>query len=105
MNLLDDIVSHKREELLARKKKSERLSDLEYFQRPTVSLTRALRSHPIFGIIAEVKRSSPTAGVLRKNISPAGLARDFQRHGAAAVSVLTDECFFSGALADLSAIR
>lgn len=57
-----------------------------------------------FGAIAEVKRRSPSAGDLRPDADPASLARDFERHGASAVSILVDRQF-AGSLADLSAAR
>jgi indole-3-glycerol phosphate synthase len=56
-------------------------------------------------IIAEMKKASPSRGVLATDFDPATRARDYQRGGAAALSVLTDETFFQGSLADLSAAR
>ena len=52
-------------------------------------------------IIAELKRASPSRGVIRSDFAPALLAADLERSGAAALSVLTEESFFSGSLADL----
>ncbi|HEU0304108.1 MAG TPA: hypothetical protein VFR32_05965, partial [Gaiellaceae bacterium] len=56
------------------------------------------------GAIAEIKRRSPSAGDLRPDADPAELAASFERHGAAAVSVLVDERF-GGSTADLRAAR
>ena len=56
-------------------------------------------------IIAEVKRMSPSAGVLRAEYDPAGLARGYERAGAAAISVLTEPDRFGGSAADLSRVR
>ncbi len=56
-------------------------------------------------VIAELKRASPSAGRLREQFDPAALARGFEQAGAAALSVLTEEVFFEGALAHLRDAR
>jgi indole-3-glycerol phosphate synthase len=56
-------------------------------------------------VIAELKKASPSAGLLRASFDPAGLARDFEHAGAAALSVLTEEEFFQGSLAYLRDAR
>ncbi|MFQ6100886.1 MAG: indole-3-glycerol phosphate synthase TrpC [Anaerolineae bacterium] len=60
---------------------------------------------PGVSLIAEVKRASPSKGVLREDLDPAMLARTYEASGAAAVSVLTDAHFFRGSLDDLRAVR
>ncbi len=75
------------------------------FRRPVSSLRSSLERHPHFSIIAEFKRGSPTKGRFSTDGDPAGIARMYDEAGAAALSVLTDEKYFYGSLADLQAVR
>jgi indole-3-glycerol phosphate synthase/phosphoribosylanthranilate isomerase len=108
MTILDDIFAYKRSELVERK----RARPLAHVQagaeraappRDFVAALRGSASRP--ALIAEVKRASPSRGLLVEDFDPLRLARAYQQNGAAAISVLTDEHFFQGQLDDLRAIR
>jgi len=104
--ILDRIVADKREEL-PRRQREEPFGTLRWLARrmpPTRSLAAALRAHPP-GLIAEVKRASPSRGLLRADLDAVALARSYAEAGAAAISVLTEERYFQGSLADLKAVR
>jgi indole-3-glycerol phosphate synthase len=69
-------------------------------------LLQALKSEsPRLKIIAEFKRRSPSAGIIRDDLSAEEVARSYERGGACAISVLTDEAHFDGSIADLRAVR
>src|SRR5438552_18387394 len=69
-------------------------------------LLQALKSEsPRLKIIAEFKRRSPSAGMIHRGVSSVDIAHQYQRGGACAISVLTDEAYFGGSIADLCAVR
>ncbi len=109
MNVLDTIITHKRLEVAARKAVRP-LSDFELDRAtrgPARDFVSALRdpARPAPRVIAEIKRRSPSKGVLRADIDPAAVAAIYEQNGAAAISVLTDHRFFGGSLDDLVAAR
>ncbi|MEE8193034.1 MAG: indole-3-glycerol phosphate synthase TrpC [Gemmatimonadales bacterium] len=65
----------------------------------------AVLAGPDVAVIAEVKRRSPSAGAIAPDLEPARLAAEYERGGARAVSVLTDEVHFGGSLGDLEEVR
>ncbi|MBX3627036.1 MAG: indole-3-glycerol phosphate synthase TrpC [Rhizobacter sp.] len=109
-DILDKIVAVKREEIAA----ASRHRDLASLRREAEARTdvrdfvAALRSKVAAGqaaVIAEVKKASPSKGVLRENFVPADIATSYERHGAACLSVLTDVQFFQGSAAYLQQAR
>jgi len=109
MGALDEILANKREEL--RRRRGERpQAELEALCRglgPAREFEAALRPPSPGGVrlIAEVKKASPSRGTLNAALDPAAQARVYAGAGAAAISVLTDEKYFRGALGDLVAVR
>jgi indole-3-glycerol phosphate synthase len=100
------IVAETREELEQRQKAIP-LAELEAIVRdkPAPLDFAAVLKGDSLRLIAEVKRASPSRGVLRHNLEPVKLAETYARGGAAAVSVLTEAHYFQGSLVDLEAIR
>src|SRR5438132_1438238 len=103
-DILARIVDHKRAELVQdapRRGELEKRADARTNQR---DFRRALTLHPP-AIIAEIKKASPSKGVLADHFDPASIARMYSAGGAAALSVLTDRQFFQGSLDDLETAR
>jgi indole-3-glycerol phosphate synthase len=105
--ILDEIVASKRRELAtARQIADEAAMERKLADAPAVRDFRAaLKSAHGVAVIAEVKRASPSAGLLRADFAPAAIARVYERHGASCISVLTDAPYFQGSLDDLRAVR
>ncbi len=104
--IVDDIVRDKRLDV-AKAKASLSLSELQrrpLFRAPRRSLRAALERCPR-AIIAEVKKASPSRGVLRPDFDPVRIASAYAKAGAAAISVLTEQRYFQGHLDHLAAIR
>ena len=74
-------------------------------QPPPRGFAAALRVPGELRVIAEVKKASPSAGVIRADFDPVAIGRTYEAHGAAVISVLTDEQYFQGSLGFLSAVR
>ena len=105
--VLDKIIDHKLQEIAAAKSRlpfeelHARLGDAD----PVRNFSSALRSGNSLGLIAEVKKASPSAGVIREDFDPVSIAQTYESAGAQCLSVLTDENFFQGHLDYLRDIR
>ncbi|MDD2716146.1 MAG: indole-3-glycerol phosphate synthase TrpC [Candidatus Wallbacteria bacterium] len=105
MNILEEIIAHKKEEV-AEQRRLLPLESIKSTIKPVTSrFGEILSSKSSIRIIAEIKRKSPTAGIIRDDFDPAELALLYQSGGAAAISVLTDELFFGGSPAVFKEIR
>lgn len=105
-DILEQIVARKRERL-AEARRHLPLAELRATMHTITGrgvFLPALQRDGI-NIIAEVKRRSPSKGVIRENFDPLAIARNYTANGAAALSVLTEEDFFAGSLEYLRAIR
>lgn len=106
-SLLAKIVERKKLEIAAAKA-SHSIADLIRIaenQTPPLDFVSKLCRPQKIGLIAEVKKASPSKGVIRADFNPVEIAKIYQRHGADCISVLTDEPFFQGHLDYLKAIR
>ncbi|MFQ5733228.1 MAG: indole-3-glycerol phosphate synthase TrpC [Planctomycetaceae bacterium] len=105
--ILDDILAHKGKELEAAKRaRSEadltaRIADAP----PVRDFAGAIAAARGVALIAEVKKASPSVGVIREDFDPVPIAGIYASHGASCISVLTDERFFQGRLQDLEDVR
>jgi len=107
MSILDEILEQKRAEVASRRQlfPEKLLEQSPSFSAPIVSLRKYIERPDLHGIIAEIKRKSPSAGVLDANITIEKLSVGYMQAGASALSVLTDERYFGGALKDLKEAR
>jgi len=104
--ILATIAAHVREVVAVRQRELPltALRERSLFGEPTRGFARAL-SGTKRHIVAEVKKASPSKGLIRADFDPVAIAKDYAAHGASAISVLTEERFFQGDLAYLEQIH
>lgn len=108
-NILDKIVAQTKEDVKKRFRERSLASfedEALFHQRPSLSLIEAMKKEAsgIVRVIAEVKKASPSKGLIRQDFNALDHAYSYQENGAAAISCLTDEPFFQGSLAYLKTI-
>jgi indole-3-glycerol phosphate synthase len=109
-NILDEIVETKRQEVAERRIRvpvealKERIASLPRPRNFFAAVTAPATSKPL-NLIAEVKKASPSAGVIRADFDPVAIAKIYESAGADALSVLTDERYFQGKLEYIEAVR
>ena len=102
MNILQKILQQKRIEVGALLEQPDPLANFSEQQRP--SLFQSLRQANTLQVIAEMKRASPSKGLIAGGADPVAQAKVYAQAGAAAISVLTDKEFFKGSFEDLAAV-
>ncbi|XP_039166560.1 indole-3-glycerol phosphate synthase, chloroplastic isoform X4 [Eucalyptus grandis] len=110
-NILEEIVWHKEKEVFRLKEKQDLVVLRKALQnasetRDFVGALKAAHERTgLPGLIAEVKKASPSRGILREDFDPVEIAQAYEKGGAACLSVLTDEKYFKGSFDNLEAIR
>jgi indole-3-glycerol phosphate synthase len=110
MSILEEIVAEKRREVETLPKSAISAADIRSVieaRRDRRDFTAALRQpkHGRVALIAEVKKASPSAGIIRSDFDPIAIAKEYEAAGASCLSVLTDQKFFQGSLEYLRRIR
>ncbi|WP_295336171.1 indole-3-glycerol phosphate synthase TrpC [Flavobacterium sp.] len=102
MNILDQIIAHKKREIALKKSvvSVNQLENSELFNSRTISLSKSVLHSP-FGIISEHKRCSPSKATINHHLSLEDIVKGYENAGASGISVLTDTKFFGGSLDDL----
>lgn len=107
MNILERIVTTKKQEVITGKNliSAAKLEESAYFSRQPYSFRDFLLDPEKTGIIAEFKRKSPSKGIINDQVRVAEVTRGYADAGASALSVLTDQAYFMGEMADLIQAR
>ncbi len=106
MSFLDSILKVKKEEVSELKKSFSisRFEESEFFSEPVLSLKNAIRKPDRLGIIAEIKKASPSKGVLKLDFNFMNIASMYMKNNVDAISILTDKNFFHGDIKYLNEI-
>ena len=105
MSILYEIVVEKRSEIAKLRPQAGKLKQAAAARKDFREFARGLRRNNEVALIAEIKKASPSAGVIAPDFDAVRIARDYERAGASALSVLTDEKFFQGRVEYLQQIR
>ncbi len=102
MTILDKIIAEKKKEV-------ERLRNQTFnqliFNKNIQTFKEIIQEKSTMGVIAEIKRASPSKGMINRDVDPVQQAKQYAENGASAISVLTDTPFFKGTIEDLRAVR
>ena len=107
MNILDEIIDTKKRKLISKKSElslKEIISKIEMIS-PTKASFKASLLDKEEAIIAEIKKASPSAGIISENFDPISKAKEFEEKGAAALSILTEEDYFLGSIQYLKDVK
>ncbi|KUG25296.1 indole-3-glycerol phosphate synthase [hydrocarbon metagenome] len=100
MTILDEIVEVKKEEVIKLRNdfSFSRFSDYDFFESETLSLYKNISSDDNLSIVAEIKKASPSKGIIRENFNHLDIATIYFENEVAGISVLTDKNFFKGSI-------
>ena len=106
MNILDEILKVKKEEVknLRKEYSLSRFQDSEHFEKPKLNLTEMLNNNFNISIIAEIKKASPSKGILKEDFNHLEIAEQYMENEVDAISILTDKNFFQGSIKFLNDI-
>jgi indole-3-glycerol phosphate synthase len=106
LNILDQIIEVKKEEVkkLKQKYSLNSFNEMKFFESKALNFSSALKNNPNISIIAEIKKASPSKGIIREDFNHLKIAETYFKCGTDAVSILTDERFFQGSINYLNEI-